>query len=143
MGYRRQARELALQALFFLDMDKKNPEKDNLEAFCANYQEELTESVQPFFMELVQGVLENKSRIDTLIQKYSKNWKLSRMPAVDRNILRIAAFELLKKEDIPPTVTINEAIEIAKEFGADESGGFVNGILESIKGEVRGLEGRG
>ena len=143
MGYRRQARELALQALFFLDMDKKNPEKDNLEAFCANYQEELTESVQPFFMELVQGVLENKSRIDTLIQKYSKNWKLSRMPAVDRNILRIAAFELLKKEDIPPTVTINEAIEIAKEFGTDESGGFVNGILESVKGEVRGLEGRG
>ena len=136
MGYRRQARELALQALFFLDMDKKNPEKDNLEAFCANYQEELTESVQPFFMELVQGVLGNKSRIDTLIQKHSKNWKLSRMPAVDRNILRIAAFELLKKEDIPPTVTINEAIEIAKEFGADESGGFVNGILESIKGEV-------
>jgi transcription antitermination protein NusB len=137
MGYRRQARELALQVLFFLDMDKKNPEEENLKAFCANYQEELTQSVQPFFMELVRGVQENKSQIDTLIQKYSKNWKLSRMPAVDRNIIRIAAFELLKLEDIPPTVTINEAIEIAKEYGTDESGPFVNGILESVKEEVR------
>jgi transcription antitermination protein NusB len=88
-------------------------------------------------MVLVRGVLENKAEIDTLIRKYSKNWKLSRMPAVDRNIMRIATFELLKLEDVPATVTINEAIEIAKDFSSDDSGAFVNGILESVKGEVR------
>ena len=137
MGTRRQARELALQALFFLDIDKLDPE-ENLDAFCINYEEQLTKNIKPFFMVLVRGVLENKAEIDTLIRKYSKNWKLSRMPAVDRNIMRIATFELLKLEDVPATVTINEAIEIAKDFSSDDSGAFVNGILESVKGEVRG-----
>ena len=136
MGTRRQARELALQALFFLDIDKLDPE-ENLDAFCINYEEQLTKNIKPFFMVLVRGVLENKAEIDTLIRKYSKNWKLSRMPAVDRNIMRIATFELLKLEDVPATVTINEAIEIAKDFSSDDSGAFVNGILESVKGEVR------
>ena len=136
MGTRRQARELALQALFFLDIDKLDPE-ENLDAFCINYEEQLTKNIKPFFMVLVRGVLENKAEIDTLIRKYSKNWKLSRMPAVDRNIMRIATFELLKLEDVPATVSINEAIEIAKDFSSDDSGAFVNGILESVKGEVR------
>jgi transcription antitermination protein NusB len=138
MSYRRQARELALQVLFFLDIDNKTNPEENLEAFCVNYEKQLSENIKPFFILLVRGVLDNKSEIDTLIKKYSKNWKLSRMLAVDRNIIRIAAFELLKIEDIPPNVSINEAIEIAKDYGSDESGAFVNGIIESIKLEVRG-----
>ncbi len=132
MGDRRQARELALQALFFLDI---NPEdaQDNLEAFCLENEAGLTPGVKPFFLDLVNGVQEHQQRIDALINKSSKNWKLSRMSVVDRNIMRIAAFELLNREDIPPSVTINEAVEIGKKFGTKDSGAFINGVLDQIK----------
>ncbi|MBU1196768.1 MAG: transcription antitermination factor NusB [Proteobacteria bacterium] len=132
MGDRRQARELALQALFFIDVDSSDPEK-NLESFCLNNEEELTSAVKPFFHMLVSGVRDNQSRIDDLIIQCSKNWRLSRMPVVDRNIMRIAVFELLKCEDIPPSVTINEAVEIGKKYGTKDSGAFINGVLDRIK----------
>jgi N utilization substance protein B len=138
MGDRRVSRELALQALFFFDMDKSDP-KDALTAFCKANRDKLTPGVEPFFTDLVDGVLENKQYIDELINKYSKNWKISRMPVVDRNIMRMATFELLKRPDIPHTVTINEAVEIGKKYGTKDSGPFINGVLDRIK-SCEGLE---
>ncbi len=132
MGDRRLSRELALQALFFFDMDKSDPHTA-LDAFCETNKEQLTQSVEPFFMDLVKGVLSNKTQIDDLINKYAKNWKISRMPVVDRNIMRLATFELLKRLDIPRSVTINEAVEIGKKFGTKDSGPFINGVLDRIK----------
>lgn len=136
MGDRRKARELALQALFSFDMEKAFPNKDldeNLTAFCDNNEEKLTQTVKPFFLELVKGVNENYSQIDFFLSKYSKNWKISRMPVVDRNIMRIATFEFLNYSDIPRSVTINEAVEIGKKYGTKDSGSFINGVLDRIK----------
>ena len=85
MGDRRQARELALQALFFFDMDKSDPDEspdEKIEAFCANNEEKLTQGVKPFCMDLIKGVIDHQGQIDTLLNTYSKNWKLSRMPVV-------------------------------------------------------------
>ncbi|MBU8847947.1 MAG: transcription antitermination factor NusB [Desulfobacterales bacterium] len=132
MGDRRQARELALQALFFFDMNKSDSDQ-SLEIFCANNEEKLTQGLRPFFLDLVKGVKENGSQIDALLNNYSKNWKISRMPVVDRNIMRIAIFEFLKCSDIPCSVTINEAVEIGKKYGTRDSGSFVNGVLDRIK----------
>lgn len=138
MGDRRQARELALQALFFLDVDKSGND-ENLAAFCTNNEDLLTENIKPFFLDLTQGVLAHQSEIDTLLNKYSKNWKLSRMPVVDRNIMRIATFEFLKRPDIPSSVTINEAVEIGKKYGTKDSGAFINGVLDRIR-SLEGIE---
>jgi N utilization substance protein B len=136
MGDRRLSRELALQALFFFDVNKSDPSQD-LEAFCSQREDELTDKIKPFFLDLVKGVLAASDDIDGLLNKYSKNWKISRMPVVDRNIMRIACFELLKCTDIPPSVSINEAVEIGKKFGTRDSGSFINGVLDRI----RSLEG--
>ncbi|MCA1784788.1 MAG: transcription antitermination factor NusB [Desulfobacteraceae bacterium] len=133
MGDRRQSRELALQALFFWDMNATGDFGSDLDAFCQANEAMLTPTVKPFFMDLVQGVITASDTIDPLLENYSKNWKVSRMPGVDRNIMRIATFELLQRMDIPPSVTINEAVDIAKKYGSRESGPFVNGILDQIR----------
>jgi N utilization substance protein B len=99
--------------------------------------EELGPEVRDFAVDLVKGVRENLAEIDGLIQSHSTNWKLARMAAVDKNILRVAVFELKNRSDIPTKVTINEAVEIAKKFGSTESGAFVNGILDNIAQEIR------
>ena len=138
MGDRRQARELALQALFFLDMDKSDLD-ENLAAFCLNNEDLLTENVKPFFLDLIKGVLEHRTEIDALLHKYSKNWRITRMPVVDRNIMRMATFEFLKRPDIPSSVTINEAVEIGKKYGTKDSGSFINGVLDQIK-SLEGIE---
>lgn len=132
MGDRRQSRELALQALFYFDMDKSDP-KEALSAFCDTHHESLTDAVKPFFLDLVNGVLEHKGKIDDLLNTYSKNWKISRMPVVDRNIMRVATFELMMRADIPGSVTINEAVELGKKFGTRDSGSFINGVLDRMK----------
>ncbi len=136
MGYRRQSRELALQALFFLDMNSSGDVQADVAAFCLENEAKLIPDVHPFFVELVQGVMGAMDRIDPLLETYSRNWKVSRMPVVDRNIMRIAAFELLERSDIPPSVTINEAVDIAKKFSTRESGAFVNGILDRLREAV-------
>lgn len=133
MGGRRQSRELALQALFFLDMNSSKDVQADVAAFCLENEAALTPMVRPFFMDLVQGVITAMDKIDPMLETYSKNWKVSRMPVVDRNIMRIAAFELLERQDIPPSVTINEAVDIAKKYSTRESGSFVNGILDRIR----------
>jgi N utilization substance protein B len=130
MGTRRLSREQALQALFFMDMHR-DPDKDSVGQFCSSFTRD--NPTQPYFHRLVDGVLENRQTIDSVIEQFSSNWKLSRMSCVDRNVLRIAVFELLYLADIPPKVSINEAIDVGKRFGTDESGAFINGILDSIR----------
>ena len=130
MGTRRISREQALQALFYMDMHR-SPQKDRVDLFCSCFTRD--KPTQPFFHLLVNGVQENRATIDALIEQFSSNWKLSRMSCVDRNVLRIAVFELLFCADIPPKVSINEAIDVGKRFGTEESGAFINGILDSIR----------
>ncbi len=136
MGKRRYARELALQVLFYFDMDKGDP-LELLEFFCGYFQEIIDGKVdnkqKAFFIQLVEGVVNSLGVIDALIHKSSKNWKISRMPVVDRNIMRIAVYELLKCPDIPPEVSINEAVDIGKRYGTRGSGAFINGVLDQIR----------
>jgi len=131
MGNRRKSRELAMQALFYLDMNTNGSEETLLERFCANFT--LSKKARPFFIALVNGVLQTKSELDSIIENYSDHWKISRMACVDRNIIRIAVYELLYCRDIPSKVSINEAVDIGKKFGTEESGAFINGILDSIR----------
>jgi len=119
-----------MQALFYMDINEQYSQ-DMLERFCSTF---IPSKKSPsFFNHLVQGVLRAQPEIDALIVQFANNWKMDRMSCVDRNILRIAVYELLYCPDIPPKVTINEAIEVGKKFGTDESGAFVNGILDSIR----------
>jgi N utilization substance protein B len=130
MGSRRQSRELAMQTLYYIDMSAYS-EKDSLNFFCSNF--ELAKKSESFYFQLVEGILKAKLGIDDIIRRFSNNWKLSRMACVDRNVLRIAVYEMLYCEDIPYKVSINEAIDVAKKYGTEESGAFINGILDSIR----------
>lgn len=130
MGIRRKARELALQALYQGEMNGEAPEK-TLALLCEHFV--INKKAVPYARELVSGVSERWDELNTLIQRNAANWRLSRMSVIDRNIIRLATFELCCKEDVPPTVVINEAIEVAKRFSSDESSAFINGILDAIK----------
>jgi transcription antitermination protein NusB len=129
MSVRRRAREIALQVLYQLDIDPQDPKK--VVAFhWENFQP--SEQAREFCLRLVEGALQNQKDIDRLIEENSENWTLKRMAVVDRNILRLATFELRYCPDIPFKVTLDEAIELAKKFGSDDSGAFINGILDKI-----------
>jgi N utilization substance protein B len=130
MGTRRQARELAMQALFSMDMSYCFS-KQALADYCDSFIPE--KRAEPFFNRLVNGVLDHKENLDRVIERYSSNWKIRRMACVDRNVLRLAVFELLCCPDIPSKVSINEAIDIGKKYGSTESGAFINGILDSVR----------
>lgn len=130
MGTRRQARELAMQALFYMDI-RKDASEETLEYFCGCFCP--SKRSRPFFKKLVNGVLGTKGQIDALVERYSQNWNISRMSCVDRNVMRIAVYEMLYCDDIPPKVSINEAVDIGKKFGTQESGAFINGIMDSIR----------
>lgn len=125
---RRKAREYALQILFQLDVRKEKPSAAVLKHFWAEYDPD--EEVKAFSEEIVKGTYKHIARINELLDQCAKNWSLDRMAVVDRNVLRMAVYEILYRIDIPTSVTINEAIEIAKKYGTDESGSFVNGILD-------------
>jgi transcription antitermination protein NusB len=134
---RREGRELALQALYSADieaMDGTTALRRIMENFGngAEPAVDIHSRSYSFAIELVNGVLVNRASIDQTIVEKSKNWSLARMAQVDRNILRLAVFELCYRPDIPKNVTINEAIEVAKKFGADDSPSFINGILDEI-----------
>jgi len=130
---RRKSREFALQALYQLDITKQ----DVIKALAQFQDHFLGNEERDEFMErLVRGVLEHCQEIDRLIEKYSENWRLDRMNIIDRAILRMATFELLFCEEIPPKATLNEAIELGKRFGSEDSGSFINGILDRIQNEV-------
>ncbi|MFH1406916.1 MAG: transcription antitermination factor NusB [Candidatus Omnitrophota bacterium] len=129
MRKRTRAREIALQVLYQLEIAKDN----SLKAIDAYSEEEAEKEVTDFADELVRGTTENLKKIDELICKYAQNWQINRMAVVDKNILRLGAYELLFMKDIPVKVSINEAIELAKRYGDVESGKFVNGILDKIR----------
>ena len=159
MGKRREARERAVQFLFQHDLNPPSDLAGELEQFwnsqrTAAIEEEKTgvatwgekvelppptaeEAETRLFAEpLIKGVLEHRDAIDEQIKKHAKNWDFHRIAAVDRNIMRLAIYEMLHRQDIPPVVSINEAVDIAKKFSTQDSGKFVNGILDKIKGEL-------
>ena len=127
---RRKAREHALQILFQLDIRKEKPSAALLKRFWAEYESD--DEVKAFAEEIVKGTFKHFVKINDLTHQCAKNWSLDRMAVVDRNVLRMAVYEILYRMDIPTSVTINEAIEIAKKYGTDDSGAFVNGILDSV-----------
>ena len=129
MGKRRRARELAIQVLYHLEYNPGNPE-ESFDTVCKSFLP--PKETRPFAKDLVLGVWRNKEDLDKLIGRASKNWRIERMSRVDRNILRIAVFEVLYMGDIPPKVSIDEAVELGKRFGTEDSGAFVNGVLDCI-----------
>jgi len=137
MSNRRKLREAGIQILYgldFYDMDAA--------AALAHYRTHFGEDLgdDGFLGQVIRGVHAHKDEIDQLIRAFSTNWRLERMAIVDRNILRLATFELLHMDDIPRKVCINEAIEVAKKYGGDDSPSFINGILDRIALEIRGPE---
>ena len=130
MGKRREGREYALQILYAIEMNHPQPE-EALKHFWA--EENVGQEVKDFAAVLVQGTIKNLDFLDTLIKKYTQNWELSRMVAIDRNILRCASWELIYATEIPPKVIINEAVELAKKYSTENSSKFINGILDKIK----------
>lgn len=158
MGKRREARERAVQFLFQHDL---NPDEDlelalpqfwNSQRAAALAEDkgaatwgqrvELPppspeeNALRTFAEPLIRGTLEHREEIDERIKKHAQNWDLHRMAVVDRNVLRLAIYEMLFRDDIPPVVSINEAVDIAKKFSTEDSGKFVNGLLDKVKGEL-------
>jgi N utilization substance protein B len=159
MGKRREARERAVQFLFQHDLNPPENLDAALDEFwltqraaaiaeekggIAHWGEDIElppptvdEAETRLFADpLIRGALEHRAQSDAAIQKHLKNWDLNRLAAVDRNILRLACYEMNHRDDIPPVVSINEAVDIAKKFSTPDSGKFVNGILDKIKGEL-------
>jgi transcription antitermination protein NusB len=158
MGKRREARERAVQFLFQHDLNPPEDLDGALNEFWdtqraaaiaeekgpANWGQPVElppptaaeAEVRLFAEPLIRGTLEHRDAIDEHIKKHAKNWEFHRIAAVDRNIMRLAIYEMLFREDIPPIVSINEAVDIAKKFSTQDSGKFVNGILDKIRGEL-------
>lgn len=157
MRKRREARERAVQFLFQYDM---NPPADIeaalnhfwentrlnlfLEAHGPTWGERVVApepsidetALRLFADDLIRGVLAHREEVDTVICKYAKNWDMRRMATVDRNVMRLAIYEMLHRSDIPPVVSINEAVDISKKFSTADSGKFVNGILDKVKADI-------
>jgi N utilization substance protein B len=133
-GKRRLARELAIQFLYQHDMSGGSLD-EALPLFWLT-QQDINEAARQFAEELIRGAVEQRNVINEKIEKYTQNWELQRIAAVDRNILRLAIYEMLFRDDIPPVVSINEAVDIAKKFSTPESGAFVNGILDRLKADL-------
>lgn len=128
-------REFALQILYQIDITRDNFEQvwDGFWDICA--EKEVDEVVKNFTQVLVKGVVDNLKIIDLKISQYAQNWELERMAVVDRNILRLGSYEILFRGDIPPKVSINEAVELAKKYSDVQASKFVNGILDRIKSD--------
>jgi len=131
---RRKAREYALQLLFQIDFTQRELERKDLEEFWSD--KKVSRDIREFTEKLVKGTLESLEEIDSIIEKATENWFLKRMAAVDRNILRFAAYEILHRKDIPYAVTINEALEIAKKYSSAEAASFLNGVLDKLAKEA-------
>lgn len=144
---RRLARELALQSLYQMEMNEVSAK----EAIAHVVEEAQTEDEAQLtkeqdkiasqeIMELVEGTVSRKERIDELLMDYLKGYKMDRLSKVDREILRLATYEMVYRDDVPPKVVVNEAIELAKHFGSDESGKFVNGVLGKMIKELDSIK---
>ena len=134
MHQRRKAREVTLQVLYELDVQEIDV-REAIERFWANF--DAPEETKQFSSFLIEGVWSKKEQIDELISGSSENWTMSRMSRVDKSILRMAVYELLFCRDIPPKVTLNEAIDLGKVYGSENSGAFINGILDALYGRLR------
>jgi len=134
MKKRTRARELALQFLYQLDL--RGPDfLDESKAFLRDAEDD--KGTREFAQHLVRGTAEHGEEIDRLIREVAQNWDIERMAVIDRNVLRMATYELLYCKDIPPKVSINEAIELGKRYSTQNSGGFINGVLDKIKDRTR------
>jgi NusB antitermination factor len=128
---RRLAREITLQVLFQLDFTKDNPDLDRMAELWGE-EFAVPKSSIAFAQELIRGTVEHLAEIDRKIAVLSEGWAVERMANVDRNIMRLAAYEIFYRDDIPERVSINEGIELAKRFGSEESAKFINGILDHL-----------
>ncbi len=133
MGQRRRARECALQMLFQIDLVGSPPE-DAFEHFWQD--QEAAEDTRSFAEELVRGVHRERRALDAVVTGSTEHWRIGRMAVVDRNVLRMAIYEMIYEAGVPPVVVIDEAIEVAKKFGGEESGAFVNGVLDAIRRRI-------
>ena len=137
MGHRRKAREIALQVLYQIDVTEVGVD-EAVRLFRDSFG--IPEEAAEFSTQLIQCTSDHLKEIDDLIQACSEHWSLDRMSKVDRNILRAAVSEFLYFDDIPPKVTLNEAIDIGKNYGSDNSGSFINGILDAIYSKLWGKD---
>jgi transcription antitermination protein NusB len=131
---RTKARERAVQALYQIDVAATDLD-EALSRFWKSF-EPVEREVMQVAEELVRGVARHRRELDAAIEAVSQNWRLDRMARVDRNVLRLAAFELLHRDNVPVKVAINEAIELGKKFGSESSGAFINGILDRVAGAL-------
>ena len=134
MAGRRRSRILALQFLFAGDLNAWENFDEELDTFCGRF--DIAPEIFPHFFTLVNGVRDKRRKIDDLLAANSQHWKISRMSGVDRNIMKIAVFEMMYCPDVPFKVAINEAIEISKQFSSEDSGSFINGVLDSIRKQI-------
>ena len=137
MGRRRKAREDTLRILFRLEFENKQIEK-TLDQYWKS--KKASEEIKEYSTWLVNGVISYQAKIDNIIQQVSEHWRISRMALIDRNILRMAVFELLYEEKIAPAIVINEAIEIAKKYSGEEAATFVNGILDAVRKDLKDIK---
>ena len=140
MGTRRNSREVALQFLYQEDFTL-GPDQpygydlvERFELFCTLFQ--VNKKARSYAIEILQGVSSNLERLDLLISEAATNWRLSRIAPTDRNLLRIAVYEMLERDDVPPQVAINEAVEISKRFAGEDSPKFINGVLDAIRSKL-------
>ena len=144
MGLRRVSREIALRILFQYEASEILTPEKTFDLFCQNFGPDTDEDqvlgcdrkmfkqVLPFVREIFMGVTSHQVQLDKILNEASENWRLDRMSRVDRNVMRLALYEMLYRDDIPVKVSINEAIDLGKHFGAEDSGSFINGILDRI-----------
>ncbi|MBN1521558.1 MAG: transcription antitermination factor NusB [Candidatus Aureabacteria bacterium] len=131
-GKRRKAREIVLRLLYSIEINPKAPQ-EALEDYCLV---QGVDSVDPFTADHFKGIIKEKDKIDGYIKAYAQNWKIERIALIDKNIMRIAIYEMLTMPDIPRVVSINEAVDIAKKYSTKDSGKFVNGILDKINKDL-------
>jgi transcription antitermination protein NusB len=140
MGTRRNSREVALQFLYQEDFTL-GPDQpygydlgERFELFCTLFQ--VNKKARSYAIELLQGISSNLEHLDLLISEAATNWRLARIAPTDRNLLRIAVYEMLERDDVPPQVAINEAVEIAKRFAGEDSPKFINGVLDAVRSKL-------
>ncbi|MEC0230915.1 transcription antitermination factor NusB [Paenibacillus alba] len=146
---RRVAREIAVQSLYQIQMNEATPQEAVQVAIHEAEHDNETEldfkgeKIDPaYIVELVEGTYSHKVSIDELLEEYLKGWAMDRLSRVDREVLRLAVYEMLYRDDVPPKVVVNEAIDLAKHYGTDESGKFVNGVLGKMIKEVDDLKSK-
>ena len=137
---RRISREHAMKLLYQFQI-RSDDIQEQIECFLSESEENTTDIDKDYFLDVVYGVMNNLSDIDSLIKKHAKGWSVERLPKVDLAIMRLAIYELLFRKDIPWNVSINEAVELAKKYGGDQSKSFINGVLGKVSAQLHMVDG--